>query len=194
MEKDITCTMQYINYSLPDGKKMFLDLLEQLDGIHKKGCILASISKSRIRQKSDGKWVLLSPENCYRLGESINPEADYMGWKNQRRAPEYRRACLRGIDYYPTTAGDIYELVYSIYEVLVGSPPQLNFQLNRQWTRPLEDTFLCDSCPKKAALQSLFDLCTQMSEHHRIQTCEQLKETKEFQIIFLDAIGSVNAQ
>ena len=176
------------NCSFPDGRKMFLDLVEQLGEIHKRGCVLGNISRDHIKLDGSGKWAILSSKNCYRQGESVNPAADYIGWKNQSRAPEYRRACLRGNDYYPTMAGDIYELAYSIYEILVGSSPCLNFQLNRQWARQLEGAFACDSEQKKAALQSLFDKCTQMSEHHRIQTCGQLKGTEEFQLIFSDVV------
>ena len=169
----------YIN-----AKKMFVDLVDQLKKVHDRGYIFGEISKDEIIKDENGNWQLIEKGNLHEQGCPLCPKNDYIGWKKQNRAPEYRNACLRGAIYYPTKTGDIYGLAYSIYEMILGTHPPLNFQLNRHWTNDLENAFGCDTEKKKAALQSLLNQCTQVSEYHRIQTCEQLEDTEEYHILF----------
>ena len=171
-----------------EGKKIFMNLLDQLQEIHNKGFVLGNVSRNMIEKDQNDDWHLVPGTDLYELGTAVGFDKEALGWKKQNRAPEYRRACLQGKKYYPTRSGDIYGLVYCIYEVITGVRPGLNFQLNRNWANPLEKAFVCDTDKKKAALQSLLDQCTQVSEYHRIQTCEQLKETKEYQILFPEAV------
>ena len=166
------------------GKEMFSALLNQLEKVHAAGLLYGEISKSDLVMDECGEWNIAKDKPLYKQGTYINTQNEYIGWKKHNRAPEFKCACPKGTEYYPTKTADIYSLIYSIYETITGRKPRLNFQLDRHWTSILEESFGCDTDSKREALQQLFEQCVEISVYHRIQSCQQLKNTEEYRMLF----------
>ena len=166
------------------GKEMFSALLNQLEKVHAAGLLYGEISKSDLVMDECGEWNIAKDKPLYKQGTYINTQNEYIGWKKHNRAPEFKCACLKGTEYYPTKTADIYSLIYSIYETITGRKPRLNFQLDRHWTSILEESFGCDNDSKREALQQLFEQCVEISVYHRIQSCQQLKNTEKYRMLF----------
>ena len=173
------------------GREMFKALLDQLEKIHDSGFIYSDISKTDFVKDGSGKWRITTDKPLYEKGSRLNTQNEYIGWKRNSRAPEFKNACLQGTEYYPSTAGDIYSFVYAIFEAISGSQLPLNFQLDRHWASAVEGSFGCDTEEKKEALQRLMDQCTQVSVYHRIQSCRQLKCTEEYRLLFQGVAASM---